>query len=127
MLVSKQVRAESTSLHYSAHEFHFVLYPPYKNILLAWLDNVAQDSILYIKRFQIKRYVAGTIHYLGERIMAVTVDLNEESTVDVRVAGVVVPVTKEIEEAVRALPHADGRQHLTKDTLMAMFELIGWH
>lgn len=127
MRVSKQVRAESVSLHYSIHEFHFVLFPPNKTVLLSWLDNVARDSISYIRRVQLKRYVEGKIHYLGERIMTVTIDLNEESEVDIRVAGKRMVLPVELNRLVRELPHVDGRQQLTKESLLGLFEFVGWH
>ncbi|KAF2485684.1 hypothetical protein BDY17DRAFT_322506 [Neohortaea acidophila] len=78
MRVSRQMRSESVSLHYSLHEFHFSLFPPTKPILLSWLDTIARASISHIRRFVVKRYVEGTTHYWGEQIQAVTVDLNDE-------------------------------------------------
>ena len=88
---------------------------------------MAKDSISYIKRFQLKRYVQGQIHYLGERIMMVTIDLNENSEVDIRVAGKKIALPTELGRVVQDLPHIDGRQQLTKESLLELFELIGWH
>lgn len=127
MRVSKQVRAESVSLHYSLHEFHFVMFPPNKTVLLSWLDNMARDSVAYIRRFQLKRYVKGQIHYLGERIMTVTIDLNEESEVYMSVAGEEVVLPGRLHELVQQLPLVDGKQQLTKESLLALFEYVGWH
>ena len=88
---------------------------------------MARDSIAYVRRLQLKRYVEGHIHYLGERIMAITIDLSDESEVEVKVAGKAMALPSGLRALVRKLPYEDGRQRLTRGALLELFEFVGWH
>lgn len=128
MRVSRQMRSETVSLHYNTHEFHFVLYSPNKAVLLSWLDNVARDSVPCIRRFVIKRYVEGQILYLGERIKTITIDLNgEQSETEIRVAGNQMDLPGDVHQLLCDLPCSDGRQELSREKLLEMFDAVGWH
>lgn len=118
------------SLHYSIHVFHFALFKPYEAILLAWLDNIAKDSLAHIRKFQLKRYIAGDInvHYISSRIMTVSIDLDSErDKAEVRVAGKPMSLPGELDRLIDGIPHNNGRQELDKVTLLRLFDTVGWH
>ena len=121
------MRDEAVSLHYSTHEFHFVLFPPNLSILEGWVRDMAKLSVSHIRRFQLKRYITTDEMIYRERMLSITVDLSgEQAVTETWLAGKQFDFTTELMRIVKELPYVEGRPALTPKKLFEMFDVVGW-
>ena len=120
----RQMRNEALSLQYAIHRIHLLLDKEYTEVLRSWTINAVGNSISLMRQCYLVHTHTGigftTIDLAGPDAAVASKSLHCDFL------GVVAEKHEKLLEITQALPRVDGKQIMTGEKLLAIFDILGW-